>query len=593
MAEKKCYNYVRFSSAAQAAGDSLRRQTEGAEKWAKEHGYTIDDTLQLDDKGVSAFKGKNASEGALSRFMEAIQKGKVPTGSVLIVESLDRLSRENPSSAQYLFLQIIVAGIEIVSLLDGQRYTKDMKLGQIITSSAAFSTANEESSKKSNRVGAAWSEKRKEAITNKVAMTARLPKWLELDEQRKIVAIPDRAKLVKRIFKMTIAGYGTGSIASKFTEEGIEPWGQPRKKNAVRKTPIWHTSYIRKIQKNESVTGKFTPSHDLGGGERVGVEEIPDYFPRIISDSEFQEAQLKMSSKKTAGGKTGKVSNLFTHRVKCAYCGGPVVFANHGGNSQHLVCDNARRGKCTEKYTSIRYKAFESAVLEYCSEINLQDILAPDNTTELIEATRILAETTAQINHKKNTVQFLLEAITSAEEIASVSVLTKRMDATSREIAELDRQIEVYKRDVSRLSSSSQYMRQRIEDINRLRKLSKIEDESVNIEIRKKLKRCIGDAIKQITVYPDGLHTSIIAFDGRSLSVKPFIDGGRVDGLAEHLEANTGRSAAMFFIEFSNGYVRIFQWSDKSKEFSVNSEITPTTMVVGGYDFTTGLNFPI
>ena len=204
MAEKKCYNYVRFSSAEQAKGDSLRRQTEGAEKWAKEHGYTIDDTIQLDDKGVSAFKGKNSSEGALSRFMEAIQNGKVPAGSVLIVESLDRLSRENPFNAQLLFSQIIISGVEIVSLFDAQHYTKDMQLGQIITSLMAFSTANEESSKKSDRIGAAWSAKRKRAVTSKETMTARLPLWLTVDEQRKIVTIPNREKLVKRIFDMTI-----------------------------------------------------------------------------------------------------------------------------------------------------------------------------------------------------------------------------------------------------------------------------------------------------------------------------------------------------------------------------------------------------
>lgn len=53
----KAYSYKRFSTPGQLEGDSLRRQTSKAEKYATEHGLELDTTLNLEDLGRSAFKG--------------------------------------------------------------------------------------------------------------------------------------------------------------------------------------------------------------------------------------------------------------------------------------------------------------------------------------------------------------------------------------------------------------------------------------------------------------------------------------------------------------------------------------------------------
>ena len=90
MSKKKAYSYIRFSTPEQLKGDSLRRQLESSRKYALEHNLVLDESLR--DLGVSAFKGKNATEGALKRFMELIDAGQVEQGSILILESLDRLS---------------------------------------------------------------------------------------------------------------------------------------------------------------------------------------------------------------------------------------------------------------------------------------------------------------------------------------------------------------------------------------------------------------------------------------------------------------------------------------------------------------------
>jgi len=94
MSTPKAYSYVRFSTAEQAAGDSRRRQTDLAADYVKRHGLTLDIELNMRDLGVSAFKGKNLEEtAALGAFRRGIEDGMVEPGSVLLVESLDRISR--------------------------------------------------------------------------------------------------------------------------------------------------------------------------------------------------------------------------------------------------------------------------------------------------------------------------------------------------------------------------------------------------------------------------------------------------------------------------------------------------------------------
>ena len=89
----RAYSYIRFSSPEQAKGDSLRRQMELAEQYAEAHGLELDTELTFRDLGVSAYRGLNVETGELRAFLKAVEEGIVAPGSVLLVESLDRISR--------------------------------------------------------------------------------------------------------------------------------------------------------------------------------------------------------------------------------------------------------------------------------------------------------------------------------------------------------------------------------------------------------------------------------------------------------------------------------------------------------------------
>src|SRR5690606_26294712 len=151
------YSYIRFSSPEQARGDSLRRQTAKAEEWCAKRGIVLDDTLR--DLGVSAFRGANRDIGALRSFLDEVKRGKVVRGSFLIVESLDRLSREAVLDAAARLFDLILAGVTVVTLSDGQEYSADRLRNDwtpLIVSIAIMARAHEESRIKGERVAEAW-----------------------------------------------------------------------------------------------------------------------------------------------------------------------------------------------------------------------------------------------------------------------------------------------------------------------------------------------------------------------------------------------------------------------------------------------------
>src|SRR5258708_30648765 len=180
----KAYSYIRMSTQTQLQGDSLRRQLEASEDYANQNGLTIDTTLSFKDIGYSAFDGTNIERGGLGKFLDAVKRGVVETNSTLIVESLDRLSRQKVRVALQMFLDLLNNGINIVTLMDGRTYTTDATDNiELISSILIMSRANEESVTKSKRVGAAW-QKNRNNIPNR-NLTRTCPGWLQPHPSKK------------------------------------------------------------------------------------------------------------------------------------------------------------------------------------------------------------------------------------------------------------------------------------------------------------------------------------------------------------------------------------------------------------------------
>ena len=321
------FSYLRMSRPEQIKGDSLRRQLEASREYAIKHGLTLNETMQ--DIGVSAFRGKNRTEGTLAAFLDLIRDGDIPSGSVLLVENLDRLSREQVSTALALFLSIIDAGVSIVTLSDGQVYSKaevDRDFTKLLMSIVYMARAHDESAMKSARLVESWKAKRARAQADpKAKLTGCIPGWLTLNKARTEFRVrEDRAAIVCRLFEECASGIGSRMSARRLNDENVTPFGRAKG---------WRNTSIRQILTNEAVIGRFQPGVMKDGVRVPEGPPIEGYFPAIVPEALFFRAQKAMTGRRkgSAGQDRGTCANLFRGLVRCAYCGGPMYYHTSGG----------------------------------------------------------------------------------------------------------------------------------------------------------------------------------------------------------------------------------------------------------------------
>ncbi|MNS06329.1 hypothetical protein D3C72_377510 [compost metagenome] len=349
----KAYSYVRFSSAGQGDGDSERRQDARSVAYAATH--NLDLVQSYKDLGVSGWKGKNHTEGALSKFLEAVAAGAIEKGSFLLVEAFDRLTREQVPDALELFLRITNSGITIVTLFDGNFWSREnitQDWTKLIIALVAFATANTDVRLKSERLTDSWEERRAN-IANARATTV-CPAWLKpADGPTGFVEIKHRADLVRRIFhEIADLGMGKTKIALRLNAEKIDAWG-PDKKSG--KKTSWHGSYIQKLVEGRLVLGEYQPHriNKVTGKREPDGPAIPNYYFQTIDPELYHRAQAAMRSRRngSSGRKGETYSNLLSGLAHCDECSGSMVYLNKGPapkGGQYLVCTNARRRfRCT------------------------------------------------------------------------------------------------------------------------------------------------------------------------------------------------------------------------------------------------------
>lgn len=404
MIKRKAYSYIRMSTETQLKGDSLRRQLEASEVYAKNNNLELVDSINgipLRDIGISAFKSKNVQKGVLSVFLEALKQGKIEKNSVLLVESLDRLSRDKLTEALAQFMSILSYDIEIITLADNQRYTKELlnqNAGPLFLSLGIMFRANEESEIKSKRISAVWETKRKNASTK--IITKKCPSWLRYSEQtQKFEIIEERAAIVKKIFQMSINNLGLWSITRYLNQNKIPVFGRGK---------IWYNAFVTGLIKDRSVLGEFQPSTFANGFRQEAGEAIKNYFPQIIDEKTFLLAQIGVSNRAKKGvGRKGVVyTNLFTGLIFCSSCGFKMTIKTAGGNQPHkkyLKCSNTLVGAGCENHGYWGLDEFEHKILSHLKEVNFRELWAKitgENETNVDDTIEALKQKIKELDSK-------------------------------------------------------------------------------------------------------------------------------------------------------------------------------------------------
>jgi DNA invertase Pin-like site-specific DNA recombinase len=495
----KAYSYIRFSTPDQLNGDSLRRQLDLSKRYAAQHGLVLDENLNLQDLGLSAYHGEHR-EGALGRFLELVKGSRISEGSVLLVESLDRLSREEITEALEQFLAIIRSDVKIVTLADNEReYTKETinaNVGELIVSLTIMSRAHEESKMKSFRLGRSWKEKRNKAVTGERKLTAKAPAWLSLSSDKKaFIPVPERVEVIERIFREKLSGKSAERVAKDLNLDKAVQW-EP--KNG------WRKSYVQKILRSHAVIGTFQPHRLIKGERQPEGEPLKGYFPPVISEELFYRVQAQFREDDGKKGRNGKINNLFGHIAKCGYCGAPMQFVSKG-KWLYLVCDRAKR-KMGCEYISVRYPEFEKTVLEYCKGLNASDLLPGHEEREsqirLLQSQ--LSAAKAKLEATKKRAANLLDTIADSDEKASRDLLKEKLTETLEEQSSLEQELDLLTRQIEKESNIVEDTGERLESLSELLRLMDSTEGQDRSNIRLRLRQEIRRLLSLINVFPGG-----------------------------------------------------------------------------------------
>jgi DNA invertase Pin-like site-specific DNA recombinase len=502
----KAYSYIRMSTEKQLKGDSLRRQKRDSEEFAQQHGLTLDDTFKLRDIGLSAYDGSNIEKGQLGKFLHAVKSGKIESGSFLIIESLDRLSRQRVRDALRIFLDLLERGINIATLIDKQIYTHDSTdHAELLATLSLMARANDESRTKSHRGRQVWQNKRDTADAK--ILTKQCPRWLKARPDRKgFDPIPERVKVVRRIFKES-AENGADWIARRLTREGVRTFGSSKGGRMSGPPKPWQKSSVLKILKSKAVLGEFQPRSTVGGKRGAAGDVLKGYYPAIIKEDLFYQAQHSLHERLSgaAGRKGEKISNLFSHIARCGVCRGPMWLVNKrpkGGRS--LVCSNAKLDAGCHVRVQWKYDDFETSFFAFIREANLPEVMGaikPDDdraklgdeikATEgrLIEAERRRDRAFELYTDSDQPTDFMRSQFRESE--ASVEAFKGELDDLKQRLSSLDRE-----------ETAFNESREGIMDlVARLQK----EDGDELVPMRSAVAQRLSDIVAELLVWPGGI----------------------------------------------------------------------------------------
>lgn len=441
------YSYLRLSSERQLRGDGLRRQMESSALYCEEKGLALDTTWK--DLGVSAFSGANRERGALREFLEHVRSGKIPVGSHLIIESLDRLSRDKVRKALPVFIEIINAGITIHTLVDGRELnasSMDDNSFEIMQSINSFVRANEESATKSRRLSAAWEKKRRDAAAGTRKVSCRCPGWLKARKNSKgeikFSKIPERVTMVQDAYKWLAEGLGVDMIARRFNHAGLRSWGKG--------TGEWFGGSVYKVLfSTDAVLGRFQPckmvEYEEAGERKMkrvsDGDPIDGYFPAVVSDEMWVKAKAaqnrrSMAKPANAGGRKGTIyTNLFSKLALCGCCGRRMGI-RHGAPRTKikiaLQCTGVHKGTCRNTHR-IDYNALEADFIRWVTEL----VITRDEQRDTSDLDTRIAALQVQDNAISNKINKLMDRLEDAEDSSEIADIRERMQARRAEVADI------------------------------------------------------------------------------------------------------------------------------------------------------------
>lgn len=512
-------------------------------RWAAEHGLQLDESLSLRDEGLSAFHQTHVKRGALGAFLNAVESGRVPDGSVLVVEGLDRLSRAEPIQAQAQLAQIVNAGISVVTASDGKVYSRAQLKAQpmdLVYSLLVMIRAHEESDTKSKRVTAAIVKRCRDwqaGTWRGKLRQGKDPHWLretadgwELD--------PDRAKAVQEMVRLYMAGNSGRRMMDKLAAAGT-----------LAAAGVTAAENFYRILKNKALIGVKAIK---AGGEEF---ELEGYYPPVLTPEEWSELRAVGGQRGRRGARTGAgdVPHVITGLgiTFCGYCGCAMSGQNLFGKIKkrgdklspgyrRLLCAGQQypSGRCAHP-KSRSVAPIEAALMDFCSDImNLRALYGGDRAQPLRATLAKLRGRAAEIELQ---LQRVTDAMLSAVDGAAPATFVRRARELEAEQATVAAEISAAEHQITGLARND------VDGVDAKWRDLAAGVAELDVDARLQAKQLVADTFERIVVYASGLRPGqdpddvtdvlLVAKGGIARSLRIGRDGAWV--AADEVETNT------------------------------------------------------
>lgn len=427
------YSYIRWSSDRQELGTTLQRQITGAKEFAIQQGLEL---VEVIDAGVSAFKGKNTTDGKLGDFIAAVEAKAIPSDSWLYVENLDRLTRQDVTTAQELFLKLLRLGLTVVTGMDKRVYTNEsvnQNPTDLMLSILLFSRANEESKTKQARtIGNVETliECHKKGEPVNIKSAGKHPFWVD-DSGSQYEAIKPHPKywqIAREALDMFLEGHGIYKVKRYLDDQ------YPNELNGKE----WDYQVIKRMRESRALIGERT----LNVQKRTYILE--NYYPALCkSESEFlrlQELRVQNGHKSKKDPNKDNIKLMSGLSIlRCARCKGTMHGYLNKGKPRYICVNGKHKQKGCSAW-SVTAPLVEQCIIicllmEYLDSSrdtsqNVSDI------ESAIESKQNLLETCS--NKVKNLVSLVENGVGNISELSDRLIeLGKERDGLIKQISNL------------------------------------------------------------------------------------------------------------------------------------------------------------
>ena len=345
--EKTAFIYVRISRDDELEGESnsIQNQIKLLTQIAKEYGYTV--LIVFVDDGITGVTTKRPG------FLNMLEKLEQGYAAALFVKDLSRLYRNRTEADKLIDDFLPEHEVRLISV--GDSFDSAEGDDEFIF---LRNWANEQYARDISK---------KRRLSNRVRGNAGEPLgpppfgyMKDPDNPKRWIIDDEAAAVVRRIYRLTMEGRGTGQIAAQFTAERIltpvfylrnKGIKRPTKTKATHEPHKWNQSSVQKILSLQEYCGDVInfKTYSKSFKNKARIENDPenmaifmDVHESIIERELWERVQQKRQNSTVKQPTKKSEPNMFAGLLFCADCGGRLNYHFNQKNQdiKYFNCSN-------------------------------------------------------------------------------------------------------------------------------------------------------------------------------------------------------------------------------------------------------------